>query len=407
MLRSELVISLHTMRAEGKSIREIARQTGYSRNTIRRYLRCVGIPEKQTRKSRGSKLDPFKPFLQERLQEGIYNCEVLFELLQEKGYTGGRTILKDYVKDFRPPRQVPAVLRYETKPGEYAQVDWGLCDYVDLDGTVRKVPVFVMVLGYSRATYIEFTKRCDIHSFLRCLIHAFEYFGGIPKVMLTDQMKTVVLGMGDDRKPRWHSLFADFAAAIGLVPKVCKVRRPETKGKVERGVQYVKYNFLPGKRFVDLQDLNQQALHWCERINRRIHGTTGERPIDRLREENLSSIPSADRWEKYLHEPRQVSRDGFVSYDGVRYGVPWRYSGREVTVREVNGWVEIWADGTCITRHQKVYRSRAMVFCENQYAGLTTAQGFAYPRSQARQISSQQVEVRSLDVYDQLTGVGA
>jgi transposase len=407
MLRSGIVISLHTMRAEGKSIREIARQTGHSRNTVRRYLRGEFTPEKGTRKSRGSKLDPFKPFLQERLQEGIYNCEVLFELLREKGYNGGRTILKDYVKDFRPPKQVPAVLRYETKPGEYAQVDWGLCEYVDQDGNVRKVPVFVMVLGYSRATYIEFTKRCDIYSFLRCLIHAFEYFGGIPKVMLTDQMKTVVLGMGDDRKPRWHSLFADFAAAIGLVPKVCKVRRPETKGKVERGVQYVKNNFLPGKRFVDLQDLNQQALFWCEKINRRIHGTTGERPTDRLREEDLSPIPSFDRWEKYLHEPRQVSRDGFVSYDGVRYGVPWRYSGREVTVREVNGWVEIWADGSCISRHQKVYRSRATVFCENQYAGITTAQGYAYPRPQARQISSQQVEVRSLDVYEQLTGVGA
>lgn len=203
----------------------------YSRNTIRRYLRSKGIPEKGTRKYRGFKLDPFNPFLQERLQEGIYNCEVLFELLQEKEYTGGRTILKDYVKDFRPPKQVPAVLRYEMKPGEYAQVDWGLCDYVDLDGTVRKVPVFVMVLGYSRATYIEFTKLCDIYRFLCCLIHAFEYFGGIPKVMLTDQMKTVVLGMGDDRKPRWHPLFPDFAAAIGLVQKVCKVRRPEAKEK--------------------------------------------------------------------------------------------------------------------------------------------------------------------------------
>lgn len=407
MLRSGIVISLHTMRAEGKSIREIAKETGHSRNTVRRYLRLEGIPERKVRKSRDSKLDPFKPFLQERIQEGIFNCEVLFELLREKGYTGGRTILKDYVKDFRPPKQVPAVLRYETKPGEHAQVDWGLCEYADQDGNVRKVPVFVMVLGYSRATYIEFTKRCDIHSFLRCLIHAFEYFGGIPKVMLTDQMKTVVLGMGDDRKPRWHSLFADFAAVIGLVPKVCRVRRPETKGKVERGVQYVKNNFIPGRQFIDLQDLNRQALQWCDRINRRIHGTTGERPTDRLREENLPPVPSSDRWEKYLHEPRQVSRDGFVSYDGVRYGVPWRYSGREVTVREVNGWLEIWADGTCISRHQKVYRSRATVFCENQYAGLTTAQGYAYPRPQARQMSSQQVEVRPLDVYDRLTGVGA
>ncbi|MDA5111117.1 IS21 family transposase [Brevibacillus thermoruber] len=407
MLRSGIVISLHTMRAEGKSIREIARETGHSRNTIRRYLRANGLPERKPRKTRVSKLDPFKPFLQERIQEGIYNCEVLYQLLREKGYNGGRTILKDYVKDFRPPKQIPAVLRYETQPGEYAQVDWGLCVYVDKDGNVRKVPVFVMVLGYSRATYIEFTKRCDIHSFLRCLIHAFEYFGGIPKVMLTDQMKTVVLGMGDDRKPRWHSLFADFAAAIGLVPKVCRVRRPETKGKVERGVRYVKNNFIPGRQFIDLQDLNRQALQWCDQINQRIHGTTGERPCDRLRQETLSPIPSADRWEKYLHEPRQVSRDGFVSYDGVRYGVPWVYSGREVTIREVNGWVEIWADGARIAHHEKVYKSRGIVFCPNQYAGLTTSQGYAYPRPQAKQMPAQQVEVRPLDVYEQVAEVGA
>lgn len=401
------MISLHTMRAEGKSIREIARETGHSRNTIRRYLRANGLPERKQRKPRVSKLDPFKPFLQERIQEGIYNCEVLHQLLREKGYNGGRTILKDYVKDFRPPKQIPAVLRYETQPGEYAQVDWGLCVYVDKDGNVRKVPVFVMVLGYSRATYIEFTKRCDIRSFLRCLIHAFEYFGGIPKVMLTDQMKTVVLGMGDDRKPRWHSLFADFAAAIGLVPKVCRVRRPETKGKVERGVRYVKNNFIPGRQFIDLQDLNRQALQWCDQINQRIHGTTGERPCDRLRQETLSPIPSTDRWEKYLHEPRQVSRDGFVSYDGVRYGVPWVYSGRGVTIREVNGWVEIWADGTRIAYHEKVYKSRAIVFCPNQYAGLTTSQGYAYPRPQAKQMPAQQVEVRPLDVYEQVAEVGA
>ncbi|WP_228006663.1 helix-turn-helix domain-containing protein, partial [Brevibacillus borstelensis] len=110
-----------TMRAEGKSIREIARLTGHSRNTVRRYLRGEFSPEKGTRKSRGSKLDPFKPFLQERLQEGIYNARC-YSNFYKKRDTVGRTIpiLKDYVKDFRPPKQVPAVLRYETKLGEYA-----------------------------------------------------------------------------------------------------------------------------------------------------------------------------------------------------------------------------------------------------------------------------------------------
>lgn len=407
MLRSGIVISLHEMRAVGKSIREIARITGHSRNTIRRYLRSEGLPESKPRKKRPSKLDPFKPLVQEFVNEGIYNCEVLYQLLRERGYTGGRTILKDYVKDFRPPRQIPAVVRYETNPGEYAQVDWGVCDYVDSNGELRKIPVFVMVLGYSRAMYVEFTKRCDIYSFLRCLIHAFEYFGGIPKIMLTDQMKTVVLGMGDDRRPKWHPLFADFAAALGIIPKVCRVRRPQTKGKVERGVQFVKRNFIPGRRFIDLGDLNRQALSWCDEKNRRIHGTTGERPCDRLAKEALHPLPAPDRWAKYLHEPRRVSKDAFVSYGGVRYGVPWRYSGRDVMVREVNGWVEIWAGHECIARHEKIHRSRTMVTCPNQYTGLQAAQGHAYPRPQAKQIPEQEVEYRSLDVYERLLEVGA
>lgn len=157
------------------------------------------------------------------MAQGIYNSEVLFERNWEQGCQGVRTILKDNVKAFRPPKQTPAIQRYETKPGEYAQVDWVMCEYVDPEGQVHKVPVFVMVLGYSRAMYIEFTAVIPT-SFLRCLIYAFVYFGGIPKIMLTDQMKTVVLGMGEDRKPRWHPLSADFVAAMGLVPKVCQVR---------------------------------------------------------------------------------------------------------------------------------------------------------------------------------------
>lgn len=407
MLRSGTVISLHEMRAEGKSIREIARISGHSRNTIRRYLRSNGLPERKPRPKRPSKLDPFKPFLHEMMNQGIFNCEVLLRLLREQGYQGGRTTLKDYVKDFRPPKQAPAVPRYETKPGEYAQVDWGLCEYVDVTGQVHKIPVFVMVLGYSRAMYVEFTKRCDIHSFLRCLVHAFEYFGGIPKVMLTDQMKTIVLGMGEDRRPRWHPLFADFAAAIGLVPKVCRVRRPQTKGKVERSIRFVKENFIPGRTFVDVGDLNSQAIQWCNEKNQRIHGTTGERPCDRLFEEKLQPLPPKERWLKYIQEPRRVSRDGFVSYDGVRYGVPWRYSGRDVTVREINGIVEILVDGTPIAKHEKIHRSRAMVSCPGQYTGLASAGGHTYPRPQARQIPSHDVEVRSLDVYERLVEVGA
>jgi transposase len=287
------VIRLHELQAIGKSIRAITRETGHSRNTVRKYLRAAGIPTPLPQKKRASKLDPFKALLDQYLAQGIFNCEVLFRLLKEQGYSGGITIIKDYVKPHRLPKQAPAVQRYETKAGQQAQVDWKICEYKDLNGHVRKIPVFAMVLGYSRAMYIEFTKRCDIHSFLRCLMNALEYFGGVPKTMLTNQMKTVILSMGEDRKPRWHPLFEDFAATIGMVPKVCRVRRPQTKGKVERVVQFIEQNFMPGRTFTDLRDLNRQAWQWCDEQNRRIHGTTGERPVDRLVQETLGVLPPA------------------------------------------------------------------------------------------------------------------
>ena len=256
MLRSESVISLHKLQAEGKSIRGISQASGHARNTVRKYLRAKGIPQPKQRRPRPSKLDPFKPLLEDLMKQGIFNCEVMLRILKEQGYTGSHSILREYIHPFRPPKQTPAVCRYETKPGEHAQVDWGICEYIDLLGQTHKVPVFVMVLGYSRVKYIEFTKRCDIHSFLRCLIHGFEYFGGVPKIMLTDRMKTVIVGMDDNHNPKWQSTFADFAATIGLVPQVCRVKRPQTKGKVERVVRYAKENFLPGRKFIDLADLN-------------------------------------------------------------------------------------------------------------------------------------------------------
>jgi transposase len=122
----------------GKSIRQIARDAGVSRNTVRKYLRAEGLPERKERPKRGSKLDPFKPALDQMMAGGIYNAEVLWERIREQGYSGGKTLVKDYVKPHRPPRQAPAVQRYETKPGDQAQVDWGIADYVDEQGCVSQ-----------------------------------------------------------------------------------------------------------------------------------------------------------------------------------------------------------------------------------------------------------------------------
>ena len=125
---------------------------------------------------------------------------------------------------------------------------------------------FVMILGYSRTKYIEFVSRCDLRSMERCMLNAFLYFGGVPKEVLTDNMKTVVAGR-EAGKVIWNTQFSDFAVEMGFLPKVCRVRKPQTKGIVERLVRYVKENFFPGRKFTDLKDLNRQAQLWCKTVD--------------------------------------------------------------------------------------------------------------------------------------------
>lgn len=403
MLKGGSVLNLLELQAQGKSIREIVRETGYSRNTVRTYLRNEGKPERAKREAGPSKLDPFKQYLDEMMGLGVYNCEVLLERLRELGYAGGKTLVKDYVQPHRPPRRNRAARRFETLPGKQAQVDWGICTYYDIHGTKRKVPVFVMILGYSRAKYVEFVRRCDIYSFLRCMYNAFVYFGGVPEVILTDRMKTVLIGMGDDHKPQWHSLFADFALAMGFIPKVCRARRPQTKGKVERTVRFVKENFLPNRRFTTLDDLNAQAKAWCDKVNRNIHGTTGERPVDRLKDEPLQKLVGPDKLTSFLSEERKVDSDGYFSFDGVRYGVPWHYVGTMVRVRTVGGQLEVWLGDQRIATHERSNSWSGLQHLPDQYKGMPKDDTSLRPVGAGIQIQEVDVEYRPLSIYEQLS----
>lgn len=387
----------------GKSAYAIGKGMGISKNTARKYMHPgVSLPEKI---DRPSKLDAYKPLLHELMADGIYNCVVLLDRLREAGYDGGISILKDYVHPFRPSKKLPAVRRYETAPGKQAQMDWGICHYTDTGGTAHKVPVFVMVLGHSRAKYIEFTSRCDLSSLERCMVNAFAYFGGMPEKVLTDNMKTVIIGR-DSGKPIWNTAFEDFSVDMGFIPKVCTPRRPQTKGKVERLVGYVKDNFLPGRRFEDLSDLNRQALQWCHKRDGKVHGTTGRIPAIELSKEGLLSLPPQEVMDKYRWETRSVTRDGLVSFDGIRYGVPWQYSGRQVQVRLCAGYVEIHLDNTLIARHEAKYSGGKIVWLTGQYTGLSEKGGIPLPNSFAKQ-DPPQVEARDLGEYDRLFQVAS
>jgi len=266
MKRSGTINTIHELAVQGKSIRAIARTMGIARNTVRQYLR--GKPQAVPRPQRGSVLDPYKAQIHRWIQEDhLYNCETMLQRLHEQGYTGNGTILRDFVRPLRPHNVGHApVMRYETKPGEQMQFDWGEFQY-ELNGHAHKLYGFTAILGYSRMRFVTFVKRCDAPTLIRCMMAAFEYFGGLPKAALTDRMKSVFLEM-EDTTPKWNPLFADFMASLGVAPRVCKPYKPQTKGKVERSVGVIKSSFWAGVRFTDLEDLNEQATRWCDRLNR-------------------------------------------------------------------------------------------------------------------------------------------
>jgi transposase len=406
MLRSQTLHTIRDLAAQGQSIRAIAEQTGIARNTVRKYLR--GTPEAAPRPVRGSKLDPFKDQIRRWVQEDrLFNCQTMFERLLPMGYTGSISVLKTFVRPLRPPRRGRRpVQRFETLPGEQLQIDWGEFLF-EQDGRVQKLYGFTAVLCYSRMRFVCFMKRCDTPSLIRCVMRACEYLEGLPQVILADRMKSVLLQM-DGSTPQWNPLWSDFLAAIGTTPRVCRPYAPQTKGKVERTVGVVKESFWPGVRFTDLDDLNRQALAWCDRRNQVVHATTRAKPLDRWVEEELRPVPNGFAWERFALEDRKVTADGFVPFDGVLYGVPASalLTGRVVQVGVRHQTLTVWSQGLLIVQHAVRALSGTQVLHPQQFTDVppaSTRQSQDAPLG--HQVARPTPVRRSLTEYDQLCGV--
>jgi len=406
MLRSRTVHTIHELAAQGTSIHAIAQHLGLARNTVRKYLRGAALPA--ARRPRTMKLDPFKDQIRHWVQQDhLLNCVTMLERLRPLGYTGGLSQLKAFVRPLRPARASrQPVRRYETAPGQQLQFDWGEFRY-DQAGSYHKLFGFTAVLGYSRMRFVTFTKRCDVTSLIRCLMEACEYFGGLPHIMLTDRMKSVLLQM-DGTTAQWNPLFADFLAAIGVVPRVCRPFTPQTKGKVERSIGVIKQSFWPGIHFSDLFDLNAQALNWCDRRNQQIHHTTRARPLDRWVEEELQPLPAGYAWERFRSEERRVSWDGYLSYDGVLYGLPSEppSAGSIVQVSVQRDILTIWRHGQQLAQHTLRAVSGTAVPHPDQFRTVAPAHTFrARPEPLAHLVEPAAVAQRPLSDYDRLCGV--
>jgi transposase len=300
MVGSEAALEIRVLHRHGKSIREIAREMGVSRNTVRRYLRDDEAERYGPRPLRSTKLDPFKRYIVERLAAAVPEripASVLLTELRERGYSGGYTMLKVFVASLKPPEAAEPVIRFETEPGEQMQVDWAVIRRGE-----NRLSVFVATLGWSRATYVEFVTDERVETLIEAHENAFLAFGGTPREVLYDNMRTVVLerhGYGRGRH-RFHPGFLDFARHCGFRLRLCAPYRAQTKGKVERFIRYLRHSFyvpLASRLaqeglIVDRETANLAVGRWLREVaNVRVHGTTGEIPAERLTIERVQLQP--------------------------------------------------------------------------------------------------------------------
>lgn len=419
MLKAETRFMIRDLYRQGVTISDIARATGHDRKTIRAALQGPVSPPPQRRKGRAHKLDPFVRYLEERLAEGVFNSKKLLDEIRKQGYQGGWSQLRAFVHPYRETRPREATVRFETEPGEQAQVDWAHFGYIEHYRRRRRLYAFLMTLGWSRVSYLEFTVSTDSAWWLRCHVHAFHYFGGVPRRVLHDNLKTSVLDRETDGTIHWNPRYLDFADYYGFSPRACRPYRAQTKGKVESGVRYVRGNFWPGLRFIDLADLNRQARDWLDgTANLRVHGTTGEVPFERLPLEELQALDGKPDYDTCLTAFRRASKDCFITYDGNYYAVPADYASKTLQVKETEDGQLIVSDTQDgeIARHGLAEGHNLRVAVATNYAHLRCgarpvrrrgAIQVPAPQSEPFLPTAPEVESRPLAWYDQILEVAS
>jgi transposase len=342
-MNSELVSKIVALFHGGASVRRIALSLGVSRRTVNKALGQVeqarggGSPESAPRRAttRGSKLDAYEPAIADLLARyPDISVRRIHEELRQLGYTGCYTVLSERVLRVRPSPLVAPVRRFETAPGEQAQMDYSTYSIDFTDEGRRRVHAFSYVLGYSRRQYLHFVEAQDFATTVREHVRGFEHLGGVAATCLYDNMKVVVSGYDGD-EPVYNPRFLAFAAHYGFRPVACRPRRPQTKGKVEKPFGYVESSLLGGRTFRGLEHLNETTLWWLAEVaDVRVHRQTKARPIDRHAEERPHLVPLPARpFDAAEVVYRTVDAEGFVVYRQNFYATPWRLIGQAVAVR--------------------------------------------------------------------------
>jgi transposase len=353
---------LRLFHAEKWPIGTIARQLGLHHTTVRRAVARSGdLPVERPRPAR---IDPFLPFILKTLEQyPTLSSSRLYGMIKERGYVGSEDHFRHRLALHRPAKPSEAYLRLRTLPGEQAQVDWGHFGYLQIGKARRPLMAFVMVLSYSRMIYLWFCLDARMENFLRGHVGAFESFGGIPRVLLYDNLKSAVLErMGSTI--RFHPTLLAFAGHYRYEPRPVAIARGNEKGRVERAIRYVRENFFAGLTYKDLDDLNTKASLWAQ-------GTAAERlcPEDRTlsvrktyESERSVLLPLPD--DHFPTEERKELRSGktpYVRFDLNDYSLPHTHVRRMVSVVATPDRVRILDGYQVLADHPRSYDKEAQI----------------------------------------------
>lgn len=344
-------------------VNTIAVQLRVHHSTVTRVLSQAGVPRSQGL-ARPSGIDPFLPFIRTTLERfPTLTAARLHAMLWERGYRGSASHLRHRVALLRPRPPAEAYLRLRTLPGEQAQVDWAHFGHLQIGRARRPLMAFVMVLSHSRAIHLRFFHDARMPAFLAGHTGAFDAFGGVPRVLLYDNLKSVVLERQDDAI-RFHPKLLALAAHYRFEPRPVAPARGNEKGRVERAIRYVRDAFFAARNFTDLADLNAQAHAWCA-------GQAAERPCpeDRsisvaaafaLERPVLLALP-ADAFPTHERLEVAVGKTPYVRFDLNDYSVPHTHVRRALTVLADTTRVRILEADTVLAEHPRSYDRGAQI----------------------------------------------
>lgn len=408
MQTPEDVAQMLRLERSGMGIKAIAVAMGCSKNTVRRYLRAGGWRPYET-PARKMALDGLGEWLAERLRQHRGNADVVRQQLErEHGLAVSLRTVERAVAPYR--RQVLAeelaTVRFETPPGQQLQIDFGEATVV-IGAERTKVHLFVATLGYSRRPYVAVFMHQRQAAWMDGIEGAFRHFDGLPGELLIDNPRAMVsFHDARTREVRFNERFLAFCRHWDVVPKACAPYRARTKGKDERGVGYVKGNAIAGHRFESLAQLEAHLAWWMREVaDVRIHGTTGEPPLERFEREEraaLRSIAGRPGFQPLRECVRRVHSDACVEIETNRYSVPWRIIGESVTVL-VGEQVRINHAGQEVAVHARLTGQRRASIHREHLLGVVGAEGLPYRKLE---VAEEPVLLRPLQEYESVTGGG-